>query len=116
MNAMDTMMKRAVTTISTPFLSISLEVDSPISLPEMSKYPKWTAKEDHSKIETRKIGFEMTAMTLWMVSFILLQIVESSRCEPARSIVQMVIKYLRRELALALSSGSIQTGCSGIVG
>jgi hypothetical protein len=33
-------------------------------------------KEDHSKIETRKIGLAMTAKTLWMVSFILLQIVD----------------------------------------
>jgi hypothetical protein len=45
--------------------------------------------------------------------FISSYIVEISRCEPARSIVQMVIEYLTRELALAISSGSIQTGCSG---
>jgi hypothetical protein len=69
-------MKRAVTTISTPFLSTSFVVDSPICFPVASKYPKWIAKEDHSKIETRKIGLAMTAKTLWMVSFILLQIVK----------------------------------------
>jgi hypothetical protein len=34
------------------------------------------------------------------------QNVESSRCEPVRSIAQMVVEYLRCELALASSSGS----------
>jgi len=76
MNAIDTMMKRAVTTISTPFLSASLANDSPISLPVISKYPKWITKEDHSKIEAKKIGLEIMVMVVWMVSFILLQIVE----------------------------------------
>jgi len=78
---MDTMMKRAFTAISTPFLSTLFKADSPIVLPVMSRYPKWIVEEDHIKIDIRKIGLAITAMTLWMVSFILLQIVEGMRGE-----------------------------------